>query len=225
MGNDSGPDVGVTSFSNPLEFCLLFRALLSKELNLLNAGLTGWATCNSCEPEKYIKIKLMFEFLSIYLHSWKNKFSIFSWRFQCRKISNLNIYYLIMKCHSFSSIVHACKKLIIVCPSLSIFTDEIRWNYNLICKSLSYRGFTKKIILASKARFETLTIIYLVFQTFGIGQSKAGLFSIYFHLGLHSYLYVRYQFIYSIIFFDADTNSWMQRWYVDECWIFIYLYF
>ena len=52
IGKDSGPDVGVTSFSNPLEFCLLFRALLSKELNLLNAGLTGAATCNSCEPEK-----------------------------------------------------------------------------------------------------------------------------------------------------------------------------
>ena len=64
------------------------------------------------------------------------------------KISNL-LSYLIKECHSFSSIVHACKKLIIVCPSPSIFTDEIRWNYNLICKSLSYRGFIeKKIILA-----------------------------------------------------------------------------
>ena len=94
-----------------------------------------------------------------------------------------------------------------MCPSLSIFTDEIRWNYNLICKSLSYRGFTKKIILASKARFETLTIIYLVFQTFGIGQSKAGLFSIYFHLGLHSYLSTCMSGIssFTVLFFSMQT--------------------
>ena len=48
-------EVGVASFNNPLfPVCLLFNALRSKELNLLNAGLVeiGAATCNSCEPRK-----------------------------------------------------------------------------------------------------------------------------------------------------------------------------
>ena len=203
MGNDSGPDVGVTSFSNPLEFCLLFRALLSKELNLLNAGLTGWATCNSCEPEKYIKIKLMFEFLSIFLHSWKNKFSIFSWRFQCRKISNLNIYYLIKKCHSFSSIVHACKKLIIVCPSLSIFTDEIRWNYNLICKSLSYRGFTKKNYTCIKSSIWDSNYYLPSFSDIWYRSKQSWSIFNFFPFRvtfLLTYMSGNYQFIFSIFF-------------------------
>ena len=56
-GSDSGPEVevGVASFNNPLfPVCLLFNALRSKELNLLNAGLVeiGAATCSSCEPGK-----------------------------------------------------------------------------------------------------------------------------------------------------------------------------
>ena len=45
-GSDSGPEVGVASLSNPLAlpavagpaWCLLFNALRSRELNLLNAG-------------------------------------------------------------------------------------------------------------------------------------------------------------------------------------------
>ena len=62
-GSDSGPEVvGVASFNNPLfPVCLLFNALLSRELNLLNAGLVemGAATCNSWEPGKKCKKKLV----------------------------------------------------------------------------------------------------------------------------------------------------------------------